>query len=211
MHAPIADVYITGTDTEIGKTFVTCTLLREAREGGRRVIGMKPVASGCIETPEGWRSEDALAHRDADGLDGAAYADRNPYALPLPVAPEIAAREAGVAIDPARITRAHARLRAAHDGVLVEGLGGWLSPVTATLEQADCARALGLPVLMVVGMRLGCVHQARATQRAIIADGCDFTGWIANPVDPGMARYDDNLAILERVLGMPPLRVMARG
>ena len=211
MQPAFADLYITGTDTEIGKTFVTCALLREARNAGRRIIGMKPVASGCTESADGWRSEDALAHIDADGIDSAAYADRNPYALPLPVAPEIAAREAGVEIDLTRISRAHARLRAGHEGVLVEGVGGWLSPVTETLEQADIARALGLPVLMVVGMRLGCVHQARATQAAIRADGCDFTGWIANPVDIDMARYGDNLAILERVLGMPPLRVMARG
>ena len=160
--------YITGTDTEIGKTFVTCALLRDARASAQRIIGMKPVASGCIETVEGWRSEDALAHIEADGLD-AAYIDRNPYALPLPVAPEIAAQDAGVAIDLSNITQAYARLRAAHEGVLVEGVGGWLAPLTETLEQADVVRALQLPVLMVVGMRLGCVHQARATQRAIAA------------------------------------------
>lgn len=200
--------YLTGTDTEIGKTFVTCALLRDARASGQRIIGMKPVASGCIETGEGWRSEDALAHIEADGLD-AAYIDRNPNALPLPVAPEIAAREAGVAIDLSNITQAYARLRAAHDGVLVEGVGGWLAPLTETLEQADVVRALQLPVLMVVGMRLGCVHQARATQRAIIGDGCEFAGWIANPIDPGMARFDENLAILTRVLEQPPLRVMS--
>lgn len=204
----ISSAYITGTDTEIGKTFVTCALLRDARASGRRTIGMKPVASGCIETVEGWRSEDALAHIEADGL-AAVYSDRNPHALPLPVAPEIAARAAGVAIDLADITQAYERLRVGHDGVLVEGVGGWLAPLTETLEQADVVRALKLPVLMVVGMRLGCVHQARATQRAIVGDGCEFAGWIANPIDPGMANFDDNVAILTRVLGQPPMRVMS--
>ena len=199
--------YITGTDTEIGKTFVTCALLREARSSGRDVIGMKPVASGCIDTPQGWRSEDALAHIEADGLD-APYIDRNPYALPLPVAPEIAAREAGVSIELGPITDAYQTLRTQHEAVLVEGVGGWLAPLTDTLEQADVVRALKLPVLMVVGMRLGCVHQARATQRAIIADGCEFKEWIANPIDPNMDNVDDNLAILTRVLGQPPMRVM---
>lgn len=204
----ISRAYITGTDTEIGKTFVSCALLHEARGSGARVIGMKPVASGCIETGEGWRSEDALAHIAADGRADIDYALRNPYALPLPLAPELAAREAGVDIELPRIVDAHARLAALGDGVLVEGVGGWLAPLTATLEQSDVARALDLPVLMVVGLRLGCVHQARTTQRAIIADGCAFAGWIANPVDPAMAAVDDNIAILTRVLGRPPLRMM---
>ena len=199
--------YITGTDTEIGKTFVTCALLRDARASGRDVIGMKPVASGCIDTPQGWRSEDALAHIEADGLD-APHNDRNPYALPLPVAPEIAAREAGVDIELSTILQSYERLCTQHEGVMVEGVGGWLAPLTDTLEQADVVRALGLPVVMVVGMRLGCVHQARATQRAILADGCEFAGWVANPIDPNMDSVDDNLAILTRVLGQPPMRVM---
>ena len=205
----IRHAYVTGTDTEIGKTFVTCALLREARNAGARVIGMKPVASGCIETGDGWRSEDALAHVDADRIH-IDYGLRNPYALPLPLAPEIAAREAGVDVELSRIVDAHARLRTLHEGVLVEGVGGWLAPLTAKLEQSDVVRALDLPVLMVVGMRLGCVHQARATQRAIIADGCEFAGWIANPVDASMAAFDDNLAILARVLGSAPFRVMSR-
>lgn len=203
----IGSCYITGTDTEIGKTFVTCALLREARTAGRNVIGMKPVASGCVDTVDGWRSEDALVHMEADQRN-APYIDRNPYALPLPVAPEIAAREAGIGIELGVITNAYARLRESHDNVLVEGVGGWLAPLTETLEQAEVVRALGLPVVMVVGMRLGCVHQARATQRAIEWDGCTFAGWIANPIDPSMLNLDDNLAVLTRVMGRPPLRVM---
>lgn len=213
MRSIINSAYVTGTDTEIGKTFVTCALLRAARDRGRRMIGMKPVASGCIAMADGWRSEDALAHLAADGINDVPYADRNPHALPLPVAPEIAARVAGIEIELDRIVEAHRRLRmhAGIDGVLIEGVGGWAAPLTETLEQVDVVRALDIPVLMVVGLRLGCVHQARVTQRAIIADGCVFAGWIANPVDPAMVCVDDNIAILSRVLGVPPLRVMARG
>ncbi|MDO5610460.1 MAG: dethiobiotin synthase [Pseudomonadota bacterium] len=209
----LEDAYITGTDTEIGKTFVTAALLREKREAGCRIIGMKPVASGCIETANGWQSEDALAHMAADGIRDIAYADRNPYALPLPVAPEIAARAAGIEIELPRIIKAWQQLHAHSDieGVLIEGVGGWAAPLSATLEQVDVVRALDIPVMMVVGLRLGCVHQARVTQRAIIADGCKFAGWVANPVDPAMDSMDDNIAILTRVLGTAPLRVMARG
>ncbi len=209
----LRNAYITGTDTEIGKTFVTAALLREQREAGQRIIGMKPVASGCIKTAAGWQSEDALAHMAADGVGDIAYADRNPYALPLPVAPEIAAREAGIEIELPRIVAAWQRLQAQReiDGVLVEGVGGWAAPLSETLEQAHLVRALGIPVLLVVGLRLGCVHQARVTQRAIIADGCELAGWLANPADPAMDCMADNIAILTRVLGAPPLRVMARG
>lgn len=201
------DLYVTGTDTGIGKTFVTCALLRQAAEAGQRLVGMKPVASGCIETGGGWRSEDALALQQADGLE-VPYALRNPYALPLPAAPEIAAAEVGVDIALAPLQHAHARLRAGHEGVLVEGVGGWAAPLSHTLEQADLVRALDIPVLMVVGLRLGCVHQARVTQRAIVADGCRFAGWIANPVEPAMLRQAENMAILSRVLGAPPLQIM---
>lgn len=201
------DLYVTGTDTGIGKTFVTCALLRQASEAGQRLVGMKPVASGCIETGGGWRSEDALALQQADGLE-VPYALRNPYALPLPAAPEIAAAEVGVDIALAPLQHAHARLRAGHEGVLVEGVGGWAAPLSRTLEQADLVRALDIPVLMVVGLRLGCVHQARVTQRAIVADGCRFAGWIANPVEPAMLRQAENMAILSRVLGAPPLQIM---
>ena len=208
----IRDAYLTGTDTGIGKTHAACVLLAEARAAGVRVAGMKPVASGCIQAGAGWRSEDALAHMAADGIDWVAYADRNPYALPLPVAPEIAAREAGVEIVLDRIVHAHARLRSAPgvQGVLAEGVGGWLAPLSAGLEQSDVVRALDLPVLMVVGLRLGCVHQARATRRAIQADGCRFAGWIANPVEPEMARMRENIEILTRVLGEAPMRMLPR-
>ena len=194
--------YVTGTDTEIGKTFVTCALLREARAAGMDVIGMKPVASGCIDTEAGWRSEDTLAHIAADGQ-AAPYIDRNPYALPLPVAPEIAAREAAVDIQLGDITQAYARLRASQAAVLVEGVGGWLAPLSATLDQSHLVQALQLPVVMVVGLRLGCLNHARLTARAIAADGCELVGWVANHVDPAMDRQDENFELLSARMPAP--------
>lgn len=205
-----ATCYITGTDTGIGKTHVTAALLAAGREKGLDCVGMKPIASGCIETDAGWRSEDALAHAAADGRHDIPYALRNPYALPLPLAPELAARAAGVtlALEPIRAAFSQLQARASH--VLVEGVGGWAAPLSATLEQADVVRALRLPVLLVVGLRLGCLHQARVTWRAIGADGCTPLGWVANPVDATMAAMEENLAILQRLLGCAPLAVLPR-
>lgn len=194
--------YITGTDTGIGKTVASTALLHALRAQGLRAVGMKPVASGCEPSPTGWRNEDALALLDASAPQPA-YADLNPYALPLPLAPEIAAREAGVEIELAKIVSAFERLRASADAVVVEGVGGWLAPLSAVLDQPDVVRALRLPVVMVVGMRLGCLNHARLTARAIAADGCELVGWIANHVDPDMQRQDENFELLSRRLHAP--------
>jgi dethiobiotin synthetase len=194
--------YITGTDTGIGKTVAATALLHALRAQGLRAVGMKPVASGCESSPTGWRNEDALALLDASAPQPA-YADLNPYALPLPLAPEIAAREAGVEIELAKIVSAFERLRASADAVVVEGVGGWLAPLSAMLDQLDVVRALRLPVVMVVGMRLGCLNHARLTARAIAADGCELVGWIANHVDPDMQRQDENFELLGQRLHAP--------
>jgi dethiobiotin synthetase len=194
--------YITGTDTGIGKSIASAALLHALRARGQRAVGMKPVASGCEDTGEGWRNEDALALQQASDP-VPAYADVNPYALPQPLAPELAAAEAGVSIELATIVAAHARLAAQADAVVVEGVGGWAAPLTATIDQVEVVRALQLPVVMVVGLRLGCISHARLTARAIAADGANLVGWIANGIDPGMARADDNFAILQRVLPVP--------
>jgi len=191
--------YITGTDTGIGKSIASAALLHALRARGQRAVGMKPVASGCEDRGEGWRNEDALALQQASDP-VPAYADVNPYALPQPLAPELAAAEAGVSIELATIVAAHARLAAQADAVVVEGVGGWAAPLTATIDQVEVVRALQLPVVMVVGLRLGCISHARLTARAIAADGANLVGWIANGIDPGMARADDNFAILQRVL-----------
>lgn len=194
--------YITGTDTGIGKSVASAALLHALRACGWRAVGMKPVASGCEMTTDGWRNEDALALQQASDP-VPAYADVNPYALPHPLAPELAAADAGVAIELQPIAEAHARLAAIADAVVVEGVGGWAAPLTASLDQFDVVRVLKLPVVMVVGLRLGCINHARLTARAIAADGVTLAGWIANDIDPAMARSDDNFAILQRVLPVP--------
>ncbi|MBO9875615.1 MULTISPECIES: dethiobiotin synthase [Xanthomonas] len=194
--------YVTGTDTGIGKTIASTALLHALRARGQRAVGMKPVASGCSRDADGWRNEDALALQDASAP-RPAYADLNPYALPLPLAPELAAADAGVELELAPIAAAFARLRAQADVVVVEGVGGWAAPLSATLDQADLARTLGLPVVLVVGLRLGCLNHARLSAAAIAADGLQCIGWIGNEIDPAMERIDDNMAMLRARLPMP--------
>lgn len=194
--------YVTGTDTGIGKTIASTALLHALRARGQRAVGMKPVASGCSRAADGWRNEDALALQDASAP-RPRYDDLNPYALPLPLAPELAAADAGVQLELAPIAAAFERLRAQADVVVVEGVGGWAAPLSATLDQADLARALGLPVVLVVGLRLGCLNHARLSAAAIAADGLQCIGWIGNEIDPAMERIDDNMAMLRARLPMP--------
>ncbi|WP_171966904.1 dethiobiotin synthase [Stenotrophomonas bentonitica] len=194
--------YVTGTDTGIGKTFSSCALLHALRQRGQRAVGMKPVASGCEDTAEGLRNEDATALLAAS-LPSPAYADLNPYALPLPLAPELAAAAAGVTLSLAPIEAAFARLSAQADTVVVEGVGGWLAPLSTTLDQSHLVHALQLPVVMVVGLRLGCLNHARLTAQAIAASGATCIGWIANEVDPQMERIDDNVELLRARLPLP--------
>jgi dethiobiotin synthetase len=195
-------VYVTGTDTGIGKTVAACALLHALRARGLRALGMKPVASGCERVDGAWRNADALALQAAsDPQPG--YADCNPYALRAPLAPELAARADGVTVQLAPIAQAHARLAAQADVVVVEGVGGWAAPLSPSLLQADLVRALELPVVLVVGLRLGCLNHAYLSARAIAADGCRLAGWIANRMDPDMAAVEDNLALLQERLPAP--------
>ena len=139
-------IYVTGTDTGIGKTLTSCTLLHALRGHGLRVAGMKPVASGCSAIDGAWKNEDALALQAA-GMAGLAYADINPFALEHPLAPELAARDAGVAIELLPILAAHARLASQVEALVVEGVGGWAAPLSAGLMQVDVVRMLRLPVV----------------------------------------------------------------
>lgn len=198
----VSAFYVTGTDTGIGKTIASTALLHALRGRGQRAVGMKPVASGCTREADGWRNEDALALQEASAP-RPAYDDLNPYALPLPLAPELAAADAGVQLELAPIAAAFDRLRAQADVVVVEGVGGWAAPLSATLDQADLARALRLPVVLVVGLRLGCLNHARLSAAAIAADGLQCIGWIGNEIDPAMERIDDNMAMLRARLPMP--------
>jgi dethiobiotin synthetase len=197
-------VFVTGTDTGVGKTLASCALLHALRARGLRAVGMKPLASGCESAPEGLRNEDALALQEASDP-RPAYADVNPYALPLPLAPELAARDAGIEVALAPMLAAHARLAARADVVVVEGVGGWAAPLATDLHQADLVRALDIPVVLVVGLRLGCLNHAYLSVRAIQADGCRLDGWIGTGIDPEMERIDDNRALLAARIPAPCL------
>lgn len=203
----MSGVFVTGTDTGVGKTHASCALLAALRAHGLRTVGMKPVASGCEATPEGWRNEDALALIAASDP-APAYADCNPFAFAEPIAPHIAARATGTAIELATLRAAYARLAQGADRIVVEGVGGWLAPLSDSLMQADLARALELPVILVVGLRLGCLNHALLSARAIEGDGCRLAGWIANRIDPAMARAEENLATLRERIGAPLLGVL---
>lgn len=194
--------FVTGTDTGVGKTRVSTVLLHALRQRGLRAVGMKPLASGSDATAEGWRNDDALQLLSASDPQPA-YADLNPYALPAPLAPEIAAREAGIRVALPRMQQAFERLQAMADTVVVEGVGGWAAPLTPHLDQVDLVRAFRLPVVLVVGLRLGCINHARLTARAIAADGVELIGWIANEVDPDMQRQDENFELLRGRIKAP--------
>jgi dethiobiotin synthetase len=200
-------VFITGTDTGIGKTLVSATLLAALNANGCRAVGMKPVASGCVQTPLGLRNDDAetlIAH----SVGTPDYALVNPYALHDPIAPHLAAADASIEIQIEPILAAFTALPTNVDCVVVEGVGGWCVPFSASRMQADLVRALKLPVILVVGLRLGCLNHALLSARAIIADGCNLIGWIGNRIDPDMARVEDNIATLRARLPAPCLGVL---
>ncbi|MGH8213474.1 MAG: dethiobiotin synthase [Rhodanobacteraceae bacterium] len=198
-------VFVAGTDTGIGKTFVSCALLHALRAEGARATGMKPVASGCKCTREGLRNEDALALIEASDPQPDDYALCNPYAFGPAIAPHLAAADARVQIEFPKIESAYAHLAARADVVVVEGVGGWMVPLSESLESADIPRRLNLRVILVVGLRLGCINHARLSARAILDDGCELLGWIGNGVDPAMERREDNLEALHRLLPAPCL------
>lgn len=202
--------YVTGTDTGIGKTRVSVALLRALRAGGVDACGMKPVASGCEDDGAGPRNDDALALQAA-GPPGLDYALINPCALRAATAPEIAARRDGVAVELDGLVDSATRLQARHRLLLVEGVGGWLAPLAPALMQADLVRRLQLPVLLVVGLRLGCINHALLTARALAADGVATLGWVANRVDPDLDFADETLQILRQRLPLQWLGTHAHG
>jgi len=188
--------FLTGTDTEVGKTLTTCALLHAAAAQGMRTLGMKPVAAGGSE--------------DADALVAASRvaAPRdcvNPYLLREPLAPHIAARRDGVTIDIAHIARCFEKLRGLADFIVVEGVGGFRVPLDDSRDSADLAVLLGLPVILVVGLRLGCINHALLTAEAVRARGLPLAGWIANQVDENMACVQENIAALRDRLEAPLL------
>jgi dethiobiotin synthetase len=192
--------FVTGTDTGVGKTLVACALLRALGSSGKSTAGMKPVAAGS----EGGR------WADVDALTGAATVHApidlvNPYAFEPAIAPHIAADLSGRGIELEAIVRAYAELARRAEIVVVEGVGGFLVPLNARETGADLARRLGLPVVLVVGMRLGCLNHALLTRAQIHVAGLRCAGWVANDITPGMAQRDANIRALEERLDCPLL------
>lgn len=197
--------FITGTDTEVGKTFSSVALTRALRAAGRPVSVLKPVASGCERIDGVWQNDDARALRAAAENDQD-YASVNPLALVPAVAPHIAAQEAGAELSVARLLQLTEATRARTDDVLlIEGAGGFLVPLNARELYADFALALAAPVILVVGMRLGCINHALLTVEAIRARGLRLAGWVANSPQPTMNRYAENLAYLSDHVQAPLL------
>jgi dethiobiotin synthetase len=197
--------FVTGTDTGVGKTLVAAGLLAKAARQGLTTAAVKPVAAGCEESPGGLRNDDALMLREAMTLD-LPYETVNPVALAPAIAPHIAAREAGRHMGVAALAGHCRNVFERHaDLTLVEGAGGWRVPLNDRETLADLARELALPVILVVGMRLGCINHALLTAEAIRNDGLPLAGWVANRVDASMSRYRDNLATLARHLPAPLL------
>jgi dethiobiotin synthetase len=194
--------FVTGTDTGVGKTLVACSLLRAFATRGSRAVGMKPVASGALA-----RGRD-LVHEDVERLvaagNVAAPRERvNPYCFAEPIAPHLAAAGAGRRIDPDHIARCFAALAGAADIVVVEGIGGFRVPLGAGADTAQLAVQLALPVVLVVGMRLGCLNHALLTVEAIASRGLTLAGWVANHIDPEMAAADENVRALESLIAAP--------
>lgn len=201
-------LFVTGTDTGVGKTLVSCALLHAYGRAGRSAVGMKPVAAGCEAGSDGrLRCGDVESLRRASNV-RAAPELANPYAFLPPVAPHAAAAEAGIAIDFGRVLRAFDALAALADVVVVEGVGGFRVPLDEHRDTADLARLLGLPVVLVVGMRLGCLNHALLTQEAIAARGLSLAGWVANCIDPQMAGFEPSLDLLRRRIDGPLLGVL---
>lgn len=200
-------LFITGTDTEVGKTLVACGFIHAYRRAGLRVAGMKPVAAGCYETADGWKNEDVEALRAAANVD-APTDEVNPYRFVEPIAPHVAAARANVAMDLGLIRARFDSLAQRADAVVVEGAGGFLVPLNEREDFGDLAQRLALPVVLTIGMRLGCINHALLTQEAIRARGLELAGWVANRIDPTMAAFESNLATLQARLQAPLLGIV---
>jgi dethiobiotin synthetase len=204
-------LFLTGTDTGVGKTWVATRLLEMLAAAGRRVVGMKPVAAGAEMTSHGLRNDDALELNAASNV-RIPYELTNPVCLPQATAPHLAAARAGVAIDIDAIVTAYRSICSETDFIIVEGAGGWMAPVGEPLipgdpgaTMQDVAQALGLPVVLVVGIRLGCLNHALLTADAIQRSNVMLAGWIANPIDPDFADHDAYVESLAERLPCPLL------
>ncbi|MBU6950034.1 dethiobiotin synthase [Hahella sp. HN01] len=203
--------FVTGTDTEVGKTFVSAALLHAAGAQGKRTLGLKPVASGCEQTPDGLRNEDALALLRYATVK-LPYAQVNPIALEPAIAPHIAAQQAGRTLSAPRLAGlCRGALMTPHDFSLVEGAGGWLTPLNPREYLSDLAAMLDIPVILVVGMRLGCINHALLTVEALRGRRLRLAGWVANQLSAeAMPQLADNLETLSARISAPCLGVVPR-
>lgn len=199
--------FVTGTDTGVGKTFVTCALLHALRNRGVRAVGMKPVSAGTDAAGQNDDVEELLA---ASGV-SAPRNLVNPYLFQPAIAPHIAAADDGTLIDIGTIVAAFETLRGMADAVVIEGVGGFCVPLGPHDDTADLAERLALPVILVVGMRLGCISHALLSQHAILARGLTLAGWVANRIDPQMSRFEENVVALEERLVGPLIGVIPSG
>lgn len=202
-------LFVTGTDTGVGKTVIACGVVRALQAEGVRVAVMKPVASGAFQTPEGLHNSDALALMKAARVEETgAYSTVNPYCFEPAISPHIAAKEAGIEVDTSMIRQKFDQLAAGADWVIVEGAGGWFAPINERQTMADLAWALSVPALLVVGVKLGCLNHAQLTRLGVEAHGVPLAGWVASGIDRHMTHVEANLETLERLLGEPPLAVV---
>lgn len=200
--------FVTGTDTGVGKTFVSCLLLEAARQQGLRTLAIKPVAAGCELLGGELRNDDAL-QLQRHMTESLPYEQVNPVALQAAVAPHIAARHEGRRLQASRLAGlVRGALMQGAGFNLVEGAGGWYVPLNERETLADLAQALRLPVILVVGMRLGCLNHAILSARAILRDGLPMVGWVANCIEPDMPELDANIDTLKNLLSAPCLGVI---
>jgi len=205
--------FVVGTDTNVGKTYVASALIQHFLDAGKKTIGMKPIASGCELSGHGvWQGQ--LVNDDVVALSNAASLSApldliNPYRFAPAIAPHIAAEQAGVDIDLDVIAQSYHSLAEMADVVVVEGVGGFLVPINPQQTLADLAVKLDLPIILVVGMRLGCINHALLTVEAIKSRGLTLAGWVANQVDPDMPMFAENLASLEQRIVAPCLSVVS--
>lgn len=194
--------FVTGTDTEIGKTYSTCLLMEHLVKKGYKVGGLKPVASGCEDTPEGLRNEDALALINSANIE-LPYELVNRYRFRPPIAPHIAAEQSSVTIKPERILEDSVNAAKRADYLLVEGVGGWQVPLGDHHSVSDLALLLELPVILVVGIRLGCINHSRLTLSDIERSGAPIAGWIANICEPENPVVNETLKCLRQMISAP--------
>jgi len=199
--------FITGTDTGVGKTAVTLGLMQALQARGNTVVAMKPVAAGCELTSGGLRNDDALRLQQQASIE-LDYAQINPYAFAPAIAPHIAAEQAGLRIDIKNINSKYRELSCLSGCVLVEGAGGWQVPLNEEETLADLALQLDLDVIMVVGIRLGCLNHALLTSASIAAAGCTLAGWVANQLPPSLECAQENINYLKSRIFAPLLGVL---